>query len=83
MERHLAPLQRVDLGRDDVADHDLVAELCEARARHKADPAGAEDAHLAHFRAETYFTDVRGLRPLAMEIIVSLDNESRSVLTTQ
>jgi hypothetical protein len=33
--------------------------------------------------AETYFTDVRGFRPLAMEIIVSLDNESSSVLTTQ
>jgi hypothetical protein len=34
-------------------------------------------------RPETYFTDVRGLRPFAMEIIVSLDNESRSVFTTQ
>ena len=34
-------------------------------------------------RAETYLTDVRGLRPFAMEIIVSLDNESRSVLITQ
>jgi hypothetical protein len=33
--------------------------------------------------AESYFTDVRGLRPLAMEIIVSFDNESSSEFTTQ
>jgi hypothetical protein len=42
------PRQRVDLLRDDVADHDLVPELREARAGDEADPAGAEDAYLAH-----------------------------------
>ena len=48
MERNVAPLQRVDLVGDNVADHDLMAELREARARDEPDPAGAEDAHPAH-----------------------------------
>ena len=38
--------ERVDLLGDDVADHDVVAELGEAGARDEADPAGAEDADL-------------------------------------
>ena len=56
VERHLAAAQRVDLLGHDVADHDLVAELGEARARDEADPAGAEDPDLrSSRRAEPTF----------------------------
>ena len=58
-------------------------ELGEARARDEADPAGAEDADLAHRGAKPTCTVVRGLRPLAIASIVSFESESSSVFTTQ
>ena len=48
VERHLAPAQRLDLLGNDVADHDVVPELGEARARDEADPTCSEDADFAH-----------------------------------
>ena len=60
VERNVTALERLDLLRDDVADDDVVAELCEAHARHEADPAGAEDADLAH-RAATLLRRLLGV----------------------
>ena len=82
VERHPPVAQRLDPLGEDVADHDLVAELGEADARDEADPAGAEDAHLAHER-RLYPLTVRGFRPFAIASIVSFESESSSVLTTQ
>ena len=48
VDRDLACLQPLDPLGDDVADHDLVPEICEARARHEADVAGPEHADLGH-----------------------------------
>ena len=83
MERHLAGAERLDLLGDDVADHDLVAELGEAGAGDEADVAGAEDPDPAHRRCDVYFAAVRGLRPFAIASIVSFESESSSVFTTQ
>jgi hypothetical protein len=49
VERNLAGAQPLDLLRHDVANHDVVAEVREARARDETDPAGAEDPHACHF----------------------------------
>ena len=48
VDRHLARLQALDPLREDVANHDLVAELGEAGAGHEADVAGAEHCDLCH-----------------------------------
>ena len=82
VERDLTFPEGFDLLGDDVANDDVVAELGEARTRDEADPTGAEDANLAHGLG-VYFPLVRGLRPLAIASIVSLDRSSSSVLTTQ
>ena len=48
VDRDLARLEPLDPLGDDVADHDLVAEVGEARAGHEADVAGPEHADLGH-----------------------------------
>ena len=80
-DRHLAPLEPVDLLGDDVADDHVVAELREARSSDEADVACAEDADPAHGR-EAY-PGGNGRRPLAIESMVSLESLSSSEFTTQ
>src|SRR5207244_12414134 len=48
VDRDLAPAQRVDLLRDDVANDDVVAERCEAGPGDETDVAGGEDADPRH-----------------------------------
>ena len=43
VDRHAAGPERLDLLGDDVADHDVVAEVGEAGAGDESDPARAED----------------------------------------
>ena len=81
VERHAARLQRLDPLRHDVADHDLVAELCEAGARDETDPAGPEDADFRLHGRGAYRG--RGRSPRAIASIVSFESESSSVFTTQ
>ncbi len=45
VDRHATGAQSVDLRGDDVADHDIVTELGEARTRDEADVARAEDGN--------------------------------------
>jgi hypothetical protein len=53
VKRNVAAPKCVDLLGDDVADHDLVAELGEACARDEAHPTCSENADLAHRAPET------------------------------
>ena len=79
VDRDLARAQALDPLGNDVADHDLVTEIGEARPRDEADVSRAEHADLCHGPA--YFPS--GWRPLAIASIVSFDSSSRRVFTTQ
>src|SRR5206468_1418643 len=81
VDRDRAALELLDPLRDDVAQHDLVAKLGEARPGDETHVPRAEDADLGHERGEAYCPS--GLRPRAIAIIVSLERRSRSVLMTQ
>ena len=86
---HAAGAQLLDPLGKDVADDHLVPELREAGTGDEADIAGAEDGDPGHDPA--YFLPAAlctfgwfsGCRPLAIAIMVSLESESRRVLTTQ
>ena len=49
-DRHLAGAKPLDALGEDVAHHDLVTELREARAGDETDVAGTEDSDLGHAR---------------------------------
>jgi hypothetical protein len=72
--------QGLDAVADDVPDRDVVAEGGEARTRDQADVPRPEDPDLAQL---FFFFPSSGRSPLAIASIVSFDNESRSVFTTQ
>ena len=80
MDGNLARVEGRDALRDDVADDDLVAQLGEGGRSDQADPARADDAERL---GGHYCGRPRGLRPLAMAIIVSFESRFRSVFTTQ
>src|SRR5439155_13331279 len=81
VDGHAAVAKRLDPLRQDVADHDLVAQLRERAARDQTHPAGTEDPDLRHISAAAYLPYVR--RPLAIASMVSFESESSSVFTTQ
>src|SRR5581483_8920109 len=49
VKRNIAAAQPVDLLAHDVANDDLVPELCETGAGDETDPPGSEDAYLRHW----------------------------------
>ena len=81
VDGHGAGVEVGDAICDDVANHDLIPEVGEAGGRHKADPAGAENAD--RLTDAAHFNPASGWRPFAIASIVSFDSSRRIVFETQ